>query len=170
MSSNLPEPELTPEPGWTALTDLMAFTSFPSFVSGEPHGDRIRVRYYRRDSDKAVVGKAWFGHLAEGPPGHAHGGAAAALLDEAMGFAGWLSGHTVVAVKLTVNFRQLVPLGKELLFEGQVVRVDGRKITTRGRLFDRDDNTLTDAEGLFLNLEFGRLGLPISQLPDRSAE
>jgi hypothetical protein len=29
------------------------------------------VRYFRRDADGALVGKAWYGKGAAGPPGHA---------------------------------------------------------------------------------------------------
>jgi len=158
MSQTFPEPQLLPENGWTPLTELLQFSAFPSFVSGEPEGHRIRVRYFRRDEDQAVVGKTWFGHMAEGPPGHAHGGSVSALLDEAMGFSAWLAGHTVVAAKLTVNFRRMMPLGLEAGFEAWVNRVSGRKVVTEARLHDVDGNVFAEASGLFLNMEFERLG------------
>jgi len=170
MTTGLPEPELSPESGWTALVDLMAFVDYPSFVAGDPTGDRIRVGYYRRDADNAVVGKAWFGQMTEGPPGHAHGGSVSALLDEAMGFSGWLAGYSVVAAKLTVNFRQMVPLGKEVQFEAHVEGVEGRKVTTRGQLTDGQGTVYADADGLFLNLDFRRLGLPDTKLPEKTAD
>lgn len=83
----------------------------PSFVSGDPFGNRIRVRYFKRERDGALVGKVWFGPGAEGPPGHAHGGSMAAVLDEALGAAAWMSGHPVVAAKLVTVFRRMLPLG-----------------------------------------------------------
>ena len=85
--------ESTSEVGWTPIDPLGSVGTGRSFVSGEPDGDRLRVCYYRRDRDGALVGKIWFGPGAEGPPGHAHGGSMAAVLDEAMGAGAWLAGH-----------------------------------------------------------------------------
>lgn len=96
------------EVGWTPIEPLESVGTGRSFVSGEPSGDRLRVRYYRRERDRALVGKIWFGPGAEGPPGHAHGGSMAAVLDEAMGAGAWLAGHAVVAAKLTINFRRML--------------------------------------------------------------
>jgi len=124
----------------------------PSFVSGDPAGDRLRVRYFRRRSDDALVVEAWFGPGAEGPPGHAHGGSIAAVLDEAMGVAVWLAGHKAVAAELVTSFRRLVPLDTTAGVETTIARVAGRKVTVRARLHDATGETFADAEGLFVLL------------------
>jgi acyl-coenzyme A thioesterase PaaI-like protein len=129
-----------------------AVGSLRSFVSGEPEGDRLRVRYFRRDVDGALTGMAWFGPGAEGPPGHAHGGSMAALLDEAMGLCAWVKGHSVVAAKIGVDFRRMLPLETEARFESWVERVDGRKILVRGRLHDAHDLPYAESEGLFIEI------------------
>lgn len=146
------------EVGWTPIEPLVAIAGGRSFVSGEPNGDRLRVRYFRRERDGALVGKIWFGPGAEGPPAHAHGGSMAAVLDEAMGAAAWMAGHTVVAVKLTVNFRRMLALGSEVLLESWVDRVEGRKVMTRGCLLGLDGQPYAEAEGLFIVLEAERFG------------
>ncbi len=146
------------EVGWTPIEPLESVGPGRSFVSGEPSGDRLRVRYYRRERDGALVGKIWFGPGAEGPPGHAHGGSMAAVLDEAMGAGAWLAGHAVVAAKLTINFRRMLPLENEVLLETWVERVDGKKVVTRGRLFDRDGEPYAEGEGLFIVLGAERFG------------
>ena len=96
-------------------------------MSGDASGTRLRVRYFQRAKDEALVGQAWFGPDTEGPPGYAHGGSVSALLDEAMGLCSWLSGHGVVAARLTVNFRDLLPLGTTATFEAWVEKIEGRE-------------------------------------------
>lgn len=144
-------PEATALPvDWTPLAPFGAVGATISFVSGEPNGDRLRVHYFRRATDGALVGTAWFGPGAEGPPGHAHGGSMAALLDEAMGLGAWIAGHAVVAAKISVAFRRMLPLGTEARFAARVERIDGRKIHVSGRLHGADDTTYADSEGLFI--------------------
>lgn len=140
------------EAGWTALDPLQSVGTGRSFVSGEPAGDRLRVAYFRRDRDGALVGRVWFGPGAEGPPGHAHGGSMAAVLDEAMGAGAWMAGHPVVAAKLTTQFHQMLPIGTDAVVEAWVERVDGRKVTTRGRLCNAGGVQFASAEGLFIVL------------------
>lgn len=127
-----------------------------SFISGYPKEERLKISYFQREGDAALVGTAWFGPEAEGPPGHAHGGSISGILDEAMGIAAWVTGHPVVAAQLTVNFRQMVPLGTEATFEAWVERAEGRKIFTRGRLLD-GETVLAEAQGLFITLPEQRM-------------
>lgn len=146
-------PEVVPEPGWTPIEPPRLEGGRGSFVSGNPEGDRLRVRYFRRPDDRRLVGRAWFGPGAEGPPEHAHGGSIAAVLDEAMGAAAWTEGHIVVAVRLDTSFQRMLPLGTDAMLEAWVDRVDGRKVWTRGRLFDVGGKPFAEAEALFVKLD-----------------
>lgn len=146
-------PEVVAEPGWTPVDPLRLEGGRGSFVSGDPEGGRLRVRYYRRARDGRLVGRAWFGPGAQGPPGHAHGGSMAAVLDEAMGAAAWMDGHLVVAVRLGTSFQRMLPLGTDALLEAWVERVDGRKVWTLGRLLDTDGEPFAEADALFVKLD-----------------
>ena len=81
-------PTASPEPGWEP------FEPFPSpegtFLAESNH---VRLAYFRKPGEARLYAKAWFGSKTMGPPGHVHGGAMAATLDEAMGAAasGWRS-------------------------------------------------------------------------------
>ena len=86
----------------------------------------------------------------EGPPGHAHGGLLAALLDEAMGAAAWHSGKRVVAVHLDFDFRHPVPVGSTVTVRGWVERLEGRKVFTRGAIILSDERTATEGTGIFV--------------------
>lgn len=145
------------EPEWEPLAALGAVGLTRSFVSGDPDGDRLRVRYYRRVADGSLIARVWFGPGAEGPPGHVHGGAMAAVLDEAMGASAWLAGHAVLAASITIQFRAMLPLGSIVTVEAGVTNVDGRKVTTRGRMLGADGVTRAEGEGLFIELGVARI-------------
>ena len=145
-----PPPVTAPE-GATPLSPMVA-PSGRSWVLGQPGDERLRVAYFRRESDGALLGRVWFGPWTEGPPGHAHGGSMAAVLDDAIGKVGWLNGHRVVAGKLSVSFRKLLPIGTDAHLEAWVERVDGRKVFTRGRLTDAAGEAFAEAEGLFIEI------------------
>jgi len=146
-------PDLSPLKDWSEVPALEPRGGLRTFVSGDLNSDLLRVRYFRRDSDGALVGKVWFGPKAEGPPGHAHGGSMAAVLDEAMGGAAWMAGHPVVAAQITTKFRQMMPLKTIVFLEAWVTKVTGRKVRTRGRLCDQNGNSFSEGEGLFIQLD-----------------
>ncbi len=156
-SSSTRPPAVRPEPGWNAIAPVPDLAPRRSFVSGEPDGDRLRVAYFTRERDGALVGRVWFGPGSEGPPGYAHGGSVAAVLDEAMGVAAWLAGHPVVAARLVTNFRDMVRLGTDATFEAWVAELDGRKVTTRARLVGPDGTLLADADALFVIVQDDRI-------------
>jgi acyl-coenzyme A thioesterase PaaI-like protein len=150
-AADLEPPPVHVEDGWTPLSPITA-KSGRSWVHGQDGDDRMRVAYFRRDADGALVGRVWFGPWCEGPPGHAHGGSMASVLDDAIGKVGWLSGHRVVAAKIEVSFRRMLPLGSDVLIEAWVESIDGRKVFTRGHLVDAGGAPYAEASGLFVEL------------------
>ena len=156
MSAEQASPDLSGEPGWTT-TLLPTDVGIVSYVSGEPEGERLRVRYFR-DADGKLRGRVWFGPGTQGPPEHAHGGSIASILDEAMGGAAWMGGHPAVALELTTRFRQMIPLGTVATLTAEIAGTDGRKIRTRGRLEGPDGTLFAEGEALFLALDAARMG------------
>jgi acyl-coenzyme A thioesterase PaaI-like protein len=150
--------------GWTPIDPFPRLATSGAFVSRDFEGERFRVRYYHRASDDTLVATVWFGPGTEGPPGHAHGGSVAAVLDEAMGAAVWHSGHPVVAAQLTVNFREMVPVNLHGVVEATIERIEGRKISARGRLLSPDGTVLADARGLFIVLQDEQLARLAAQM------
>lgn len=109
-----------------------------------------------RVDGETVRGTATFGAAYEGPPGHVHGGFVAAAFDEVLGFAQSLAGNPGMTGTLTVRYRKPTPLHVELRFEARVLRVEGRKIFTEGRVYAGE--TLTaEAEGLFISIDLSRM-------------
>ena len=142
--------DLSGESGW-ALFDAPALVGESlRFVSGDPEGDRFRVSYYR-DAGQHLHARIWFGPETQGPPGHAHGGAIAAVMDEALGLAAWAEGYPVVVGNLNVSFKNMLPLLKVVTLESKVVSVEGRKIMVHGRLFC-DDTLFAEGECLCITI------------------
>ncbi len=164
MSSgqHLEAPAVVAPLGWRPVDPLRIEGGRGSFVSGDPLGGRLRVAYFADDRGR-LVGRAWFGAGALGPPGHAHGGSMAAVLDEAMGAAAWMAGHRVVAVRLTSNFQRMLPLGTDAFFEAWVERTEGRRVFTRGRLTDELGNPFAEGEAIFLELDSRRFEALLAQ-------
>lgn len=137
--------------------DLMHLKLGRSFLVG-PHLDEdiIRVKWYVRDEDNALIGKIWWGPGAQGPPGHAHGGSMAAVLDEALGSACWVAGHPVVAAELTTSFKNMLPLERVYTAEAWVESVDGRKIRPRGHIVDDQGTVYAEGRGVFITLDRAR--------------
>jgi acyl-coenzyme A thioesterase PaaI-like protein len=124
-----------------------------SFVSGDgAASQRTRVEYFRRDDNDHLYAKVWFGPDTEGPPEAVHGGAIAAVLDEAMGAVCWMNGHPVVGARITINYRHLTPLGFSGRVESWIERKDGRKISIRSHLSDEHGKVHAEGEALFIEL------------------
>lgn len=145
----LPPPAI-PEPGWTPVQPFPSLDSH-SFLVANPSGESVRIAYFRGPEAEVLYAKAWFGRETQGPPGHVHGGAMAAVLDEAMGGACWMNGHRTVAAKISVSFLDMVKLETETRVESRIERVDGRKVYVRALLFD-GARRVAESDGLFIVL------------------
>src|ERR1700736_1625135 len=110
-----------------------------------------------KTTDGHVHGTAHFRRFHLGRNGAVHGGAIAMLFDSLLGF---------TAAKLTrspyqrtaflhINYRQIVPIERDLQVDGGIERIDGRKIFVQGRLTD-GDAVLADGEALFVRLRPGQ--------------
>lgn len=142
--------DLSGDEGWVAFDAPALVGASLRFVSGEPDGNRYRVRYYR-DADQQLRARIWFGPETEGPPGHSHGGAMAAVLDEVLGLAAWAAGHRVVVGNLNISFRNLLPLEEVVTVESTVISAAGRKVMVHGRIC-LGETVFAEAECLCITL------------------
>ncbi len=156
----------TAEPGWRPAS-LPFLALKDTFVSGDDSGRRLQVRYYHCGGERSLCAKILFGPLSQGPPGHAHGGGMAAILDEAMGGAAWLAGYPVVAAQLNITFVNMLPLGTPALVRAEVTGIEGRKILTRASLTDSAGEVeFSRGTGLFISLDQEQ----VDRMPREAAE
>ncbi|RMF18246.1 MAG: PaaI family thioesterase [Gammaproteobacteria bacterium] len=88
----------------------------------------------------------------EGPPGHAHGGSIATVLDEMMGTLAWASGHKAVAGRLSVDYRQPVPLEVPHRVTCRIDERRGRKVFISADLLGPEGQVRAQSEGIFFDL------------------
>ena len=105
-----------------------------------------------RSGERSAIASVSFGSAYEGPPGSVHGGFVAACFDEVLGFVQSLGGNPGMTGTLTVRYRRLTPLHTELIIEGELLRIEGRKIFTEGRIL-ADGTVTAEAEGLFISID-----------------
>jgi uncharacterized protein (TIGR00369 family) len=123
----------------------------PCFICGPDNPEGMGLDWYA--SEGRIHSTVTFTEAHQGPRNHAHGGAAAAVLDEAMGAAVWKAGHQVLAANLNVDFRRPVPLGSEVRVEAWMEGVSGRKAFARAQLVLPDTGAvLVEARGLFVSV------------------
>lgn len=119
------------------------------FVCGNenPHGIGITMFL---DDDGTITSDFTLNEAHQGPPGHTHGGASAAILDELMGLVVWAAGHKVVAANINVNYRKLLPLNQPLTAESRITRVDERKVFSEGKILLADSTVAVDGSGIYI--------------------
>lgn len=143
-------PIALPEPDWEPVVP------FPSPEGTFLHeGDRVRLAYFRKPNQPELYARAWFGTKTLGPPGHVHGGAMAAALDEAMGAVAWMNQHQCVAATITVSFLAMVPIETETTIEARIERIEGRKIHLSSTLTDPSGRVVAEGTALFVVLKEG---------------
>ena len=129
-----------------------------SFVSGEG-GKRSFEVDYRINGSGVLRASIVFKGGSTGPPGHAHGGATAAVLDESMGIACWFKGIPVVTKRLTVDFIKMVPVGSITELRTEVDDRGEGDVKTRSRLTDvTGEKVYATAEGRYARVPLSRFG------------
>lgn len=118
------------------------------FVCGTENPNGMGVQYFQ-EGDK-VRADFTFTHYHQGPPKHAHGGSLAAVLDEAMGAAVWLAGHSVVAANLELNYRKPVPLGVPVKVYAWAGEKGNRSVKAYGELRFEDGTVAVESRGVFV--------------------
>lgn len=117
--------------------------------TGRLNARSLRIDYDDDPDSTDVHGSCTLGASAVGPPGRAHGGVVASILDEALGRAMTKAGRTGMTVALDVNLKAAVPLGEELEVLGGVASTDGRKTWVEAEI-RVDGATLATGRGLFV--------------------
>jgi len=128
------------------------------FICGKDNPKSLGVRWNLME-DQSISTRVTLNLSQQGPPGFAHGGASAALLDEAMGCAVWSAGYQVVSVNLQVNYKKPLPLDTSIRVDAHIESVEGRVVNASSTI-SLDDGTIlvtghgiyVEAPGMFANI------------------
>jgi uncharacterized protein (TIGR00369 family) len=102
------------------------------------------------DDEGSLTSEFTLNRSQQGPPGHAHGGASAAILDEAMGLAVWAVGHKVAAVNIEINYHKPLPLGAAAHVEARMTQIDEHKIFSAGNITLPDGTLAVSGRGIYV--------------------
>lgn len=100
------------------------------------------------EPDGSTHAELLLGAAYEGPPGCAHGGVGALLLDHLMGVTASRMERVTLTGTLTLRYRNPLPLGPVRL-SGEISREEGRKVWVDARI-EGGLGVAIEAEGLFI--------------------
>ena len=88
-----------------------------------------------------------------GPPGHAHGGIIATILDEAMGKVNKLRNVIALTSRMEVDYLLPVPLATPLTVEGWELGVNGREHLNAAAICNAAGEVLASSKGTFIEID-----------------
>ncbi|MBI2333297.1 MAG: PaaI family thioesterase [Chloroflexi bacterium] len=119
------------------------------FVCGNENPRSIGITMFV-DDDRVLTSEFTLNKTHQGPPGHAHGGATAAILDEVMGLVVWAAGYKVVAVNIDINYYKMLPLEQPILAVARITEVGERKVISTGELRLADSTVAVSGSGVYV--------------------
>jgi uncharacterized protein (TIGR00369 family) len=123
------------------------------FACGNNNPEGMRLKFTYDEERHRFVCRFRLGKRYTGPPGHAHGGIIATILDEAMGKVNKLRHVIALTSQITVNYLKPVPLNKALLVESRGVRVHGRQHINMAEILNPKGEVLARGRGLFIAID-----------------
>jgi uncharacterized protein (TIGR00369 family) len=123
------------------------------FVCGMNNPDGMRLKFTLDEERQVFVCRFRLGKRYTGPPGHAHGGIIATILDEAMGKVNKLRHVIAVTKQIYVEYLKLVPLNKALRVESREVAVHGRQHINAAEVLNEKGEVLARSRGVFIAID-----------------
>jgi uncharacterized protein (TIGR00369 family) len=123
------------------------------FGCGQGNPGGLQLKFVISPGGRSYLCEFELGAQFGGPPGHAHGGIIATILDEAMGKANKLKGKVALTRRMEVEYLRPVPLDQPLVAEGRISRVSGRALYNRAELRSAAGVVLARSRGKFLIID-----------------
>jgi uncharacterized protein (TIGR00369 family) len=123
------------------------------FGCGKNNPDGMHLKFTYDEERNFFVCRFRLGKRYTGPPGHAHGGIIATLLDEAMGKVNKLRHVVALTSQITVDYLKPVPLNQPLRVESREVRVRGRRHINMAEILNLKGEVLARSRGLFIAID-----------------
>lgn len=125
------------------------------FGCGLENPSGLRLRFFVAE-DGSIVCHPRLARRFAGPPGHAHGGIIATLLDEAMSKANRARGVTAMTRQMSVEYLRPVPLGARLTLTARHLSAHGRRHQCEATLTTAEGQVLATGTALFVAVDPNR--------------
>ena len=123
------------------------------FVCGPDNPEGMQLKFILDEARQTFVCHFRLGKRYTGPPGHAHGGIIACILDDAMGKVNKLRHVIALTREMTVEYLKPVPLLKPLRVEGREVKVEGRTHINAAEILNENGEVLARSKGIFIAID-----------------
>lgn len=136
----------------SSLTPLSHGATHNCFGCGRANRSGLQLKFFV-DEQHQVICQARLARRFEGPPGYAHGGTIATLLDEAMSKANRLHGITAMTRQMEIEYIRPVPLQRLITILGRRTFHNGRKNNCEAEIRDPSGSVLARGKALFISVD-----------------
>lgn len=130
------------------------------FACGKENRHGMQLRFSLDPKNSVVRGKFRLGSRYQGPPGYAHGGIIATVVDEAMGKLNRLEDVLALTANISVEYLRSVPLGHPIVVEARPLTHRGRNYWRECTIRDVQGNLLVRSKGRFVRIASQKGSLP----------
>ena len=123
------------------------------FACGKDNPEGMHLKFFFDEGHHRAWCKFKLPRKYQGPPGHAHGGIIATILDEAMGKVNKLRSVIALTSTMAIEYLKPVPLGRTLLVEGTEQEVHDRRHFNLAEIRDETGQVLARSQGVFIAVD-----------------
>lgn len=127
------------------------------FACGKDNPDGMKLKFYLDEENRRTICEFKLSRRYTGPPGHAHGGIIATILDEAMGKVNKFRSVVALTKSMEIEYMKPVPLGKKLTVTGREREVNGRTHINVAEITNEDGEILARSTGTFIAVDVSRV-------------
>lgn len=127
------------------------------FACGKDNPEGMKLKFYLNEESRRAVCEFKLSRKYTGPPGHAHGGIIATILDEAMGKVNKFRNVVALTKKMEIEYMKPVPLGKKLTVTGREQEVNGRIHINVAEISNENGEILARSIGTFIAVDVSRV-------------
>jgi uncharacterized protein (TIGR00369 family) len=127
------------------------------FACGKDNPDGMKLKFYLDEESRRTVCEFKLSRRYTGPPGHAHGGIIATILDEAMGKVNKFRSVVALTKSMEIEYLKPVPLGKKLTVSGREREVNGRTHINVAEITNENGEILARSTGTFIAVDVSQI-------------
>ncbi len=147
---------LKPAPGHSSHPRLKGPQNH-CFACGKDNPEGMHLQFTIDEEARLAICHFTLTQRYTGPPGHAHGGIIATILDEAMGKMNKLRKVVALTREMRVEYIRPVPLGRRLTVTSREQKVEGREHTNVAEITDEEGRVLARSTGVFVAVDPARM-------------